>query len=616
MSFLAPGMFWLALLLPAVVLLYLLKLKRQEVVVSSLLLWRKSIDDMKANAPFQRLRNRLLLWLQLLVLALLIMGLARPMLNVKGFEGQQMIVLLDTSASMKATDVSPNRMAAAKRAVRAAIDDLSRGDSMMLITFAGKASVRTTLTSDTGLLRRAVEAASPTDTQTRIHDALKIASSVARQARNPELLILSDGQIADLAEATRMPCKVTFVPVGKRARNVGVTLFDIRSSFDERSRPSAFVKVQNFGDEPVDTVLKLANNGALVEARELQLAPGKATSVSMDELRLNEGLVEAALDIDDDLAADNHAWCVLMPQRRISVLLVTEGNYFLDKALLLERDVLLTQVSPQSYTSGEGHDVIIFDRWHPTTLPGGKCLFVGVVPPMDCIAMQGEVQAPIVLDYDRTHPLSRYLTFAGINIAKAAKMRLSKGARALVESRDTPLIAVHSGGRSRTVVVGFDLYESDWPLRVSFPLFVSNAAHWLSGRRPGAATEKYATGDAVAIRAPESASGADVVAADGKRHHMELERGRDAYFSQTDQAGVYRIEFGGGAHTPRPIAVNLLSAAESNTRPAQSIELAGKMIPAAAEGGRTNREIWRYFALAGLLFLLAEWYVYSRRVWL
>ena len=616
MSFLAPGMFWFALLIPGIVLLYLLKLKRKEIIVSSLLLWRKSIDDMKANAPFQRLRNSLLLWLQLLVLAMLILCLVRPILNVKGFEGQQVILLVDTSASMNATDVRPNRMHAAKQAALAAVDDLSRGDSMMIITFGGKASVRTTMTSDKGLLRRAVAGLAATHERTRIKDALAIASSVARNALNAEALILSDGQIADLDEAANVPCKVTFASVGTRGRNVGVTLFDIKKPFDEQSRYSAFARVQNFGPEPVETVLKLTNNDILVEARELRLLPGEPTSVGFEELRLNQGVVAAALELKDDLAADDQAWCVLTPPRRIDVLLVAEENYFLEKALILEREVSLKKVSPQSYTSPEGHDVVIFDGWTPPALPNGNYLFFGAVPPVHGIAEKGEVQAPIVLDWNRSHPLSRYITFAGMNVSNATKLSLSKGAKPLVESKSTPLIAVLSTGQKRIVVVGFDLYKSDWPLRVSFPLFVSNAVHWLADRPSGVVTEKYATGDAVAIPAAKTVDAAEVVGPNGERHKVELDVMRTAYFSQTGRVGVYRLELQGEKVARKPIAVNLLSDAESNTRPAKGIELSGKKIAATAEGVRTNREIWRYFALFGVLFLLAEWYFYSRRVWL
>ena len=114
MSFLAPMALFLSLLLPLIVAMYLLKLRRTERIVSSTYLWRVMVRDVEANAPWQRLRRNLLLILQLLFLAVLILAIAQPFSWAKGSNSRSAILILDTSASMAATDVSPSRMAAAK----------------------------------------------------------------------------------------------------------------------------------------------------------------------------------------------------------------------------------------------------------------------------------------------------------------------------------------------------------------------------------------------------------------------------------------------------------------------------------------------------------------------
>ena len=102
MSFLAPLMLAFGLTLPVIVALYLLKLKRQRVEMPSTLLWVKSIQDLTANAPFQRLRNSLLLWLQLLIAALALLAIARPFLALDTTRNQTIIVLIDNSACIAA----------------------------------------------------------------------------------------------------------------------------------------------------------------------------------------------------------------------------------------------------------------------------------------------------------------------------------------------------------------------------------------------------------------------------------------------------------------------------------------------------------------------------------
>src|ERR1043166_10081729 len=116
MHFLSP----LSLLLLApmgglIVLMYILKLRRKDVVVSSTFLWRQVIRDVQANAPFQKLRKNLLLFLQLLAALLLVLAITRPFWRGKGIGGRSVVIVVDTSGSMAATDVGRSRLDEAKR---------------------------------------------------------------------------------------------------------------------------------------------------------------------------------------------------------------------------------------------------------------------------------------------------------------------------------------------------------------------------------------------------------------------------------------------------------------------------------------------------------------------
>ena len=178
-AFLFPWTFALAGLLPVIVLMYLLKLKRRPQQVPSTLLWRKSVQDMIANAPFQKLRNNLLLWLQLLILVLLILALARPVLRLSGARGETIILLLDLSASMQTVEADgETRLEKAKRLAVQAVENMSTGneyipgfsrrDEMMII-----GSVRP--------LRRRLSAPSRVSSRSRsVNSARVTPSAIAR----------------------------------------------------------------------------------------------------------------------------------------------------------------------------------------------------------------------------------------------------------------------------------------------------------------------------------------------------------------------------------------------------------------------------------------------------
>ena len=114
MTFLSPlALALFALALP-LVLLYFLKVRRRERSVPSLLLWAPALRDREASAFFQRLQRDPLLILQILALLALSLALARPVATVMGEGARKLVVVLDTSASMRARDVSPSRFEAAR----------------------------------------------------------------------------------------------------------------------------------------------------------------------------------------------------------------------------------------------------------------------------------------------------------------------------------------------------------------------------------------------------------------------------------------------------------------------------------------------------------------------
>ena len=99
-----------------IIALYFLKLRRRPVRVPSTLLWQRSLEDLHVNSLFQRLRRNLLLFLQLLAVALAMLALAGPQMKGTGRPGQRFVLMIDNSASMSATDVAPSRLAQAKEA--------------------------------------------------------------------------------------------------------------------------------------------------------------------------------------------------------------------------------------------------------------------------------------------------------------------------------------------------------------------------------------------------------------------------------------------------------------------------------------------------------------------
>ena len=232
----------LALVPPAIIALYFLKLRRLPLEVPSTYLWKRSIDDMHVNSLWQRLRRNLLMFLQLLLVGLAILALLRPGWQGSRLEGQRFIFLIDNSASMSATDVNdaPSRLSKAKQLAEGLVNQMDSGMSAMIISFAEKPQVVQEFTSNRRVLRERLASIEPTASGTDVAGALELANALAnvgastRAASGDEAAfaepplatayIFSDGRFEDAEGVAVDRLKLVYVPVGSfDAPNLAIT---------------------------------------------------------------------------------------------------------------------------------------------------------------------------------------------------------------------------------------------------------------------------------------------------------------------------------------------------------------------------------------------------------
>jgi len=636
MKFLAPLGFFFALFLPAIVLLYLLKLKRIDTPISSTLLWRKSLEDLKANTPFQKLKRNLLLFLQLAVVALLTLAVARPVLQLGGLKGQSFIVLIDRSASMSAVDAPPSRLEQAKRKAAELVNDMSLGDRMMLVTFDAGAQVLSTFEDDKGALRSLVQGITPTENPTRITEALNIARSAAEVQPNPEVVIFSDGQFQIPDDFPLGSLKIRFLPIGQSAENVGIVDLSVRRDFSLRQNYQVMAGIQNCGDAEKSVYVELWGEGnihsevssptqpvssdaegdakaarTLLDARRLTLAAGAKETVLFSDPGVFPEKIEVNLDSDDPFPADNHAWAMIPKDESIKVLLVSGGNYFLQRVLNLDPRVRLTTGPAANYAGPEDYDLVIFDSFAPPALVDGRYVFIKSIPPLPDWSMGEVVKLPAIVDWKRFHPLTRYLTLENLTINKCNNLGVPAWAEIIAESRETPLLVAFRQESIQGLVIAFDLYDSDWPLRVSYPIFFSNLIDWFQNES-GASSLIKRTGDILTLDPPVPF--AEKARLNGPQPNQQrvisFSGPTPDYFGETDHIGIYEY-IAGKIH--RNYAVNLLSARESTIRPQNTLKSGEMEIHGDSGVLETNREAWRALALLALLALGIEWFVYVKR---
>ncbi|RMD75618.1 MAG: VWA domain-containing protein, partial [Chloroflexi bacterium] len=223
MSFLTPlALLGAAIVGPIIVAMYLLKLRREERVISSTFLWQRMVRDVEANAPWQKLRRNLLLLLQLLLMLLLVLALARPFLPVTGISGTNLIIIFDRSTSMLATDEPPTRLEAARRQALALIDQLPDNGRATIITIGGQMEAPIAASGDRRELRRIIANIQPSySTQSDLTQALTLASALAAREPDSEVAIISDGNVT-IPDGLRVPARVRYFPIGRASDNVAI----------------------------------------------------------------------------------------------------------------------------------------------------------------------------------------------------------------------------------------------------------------------------------------------------------------------------------------------------------------------------------------------------------
>ncbi len=621
----------LALAIPIIVL-YMLRLRRREVVVSSRMLWTRILQDKQANAPWQRLQRNLLLVLQLILLALLVFALARPFVEVATAARGNIIVLLDSSASMQATDVPPNRFAAAKQQISDIIDSMGAGDRITLISVASSSRVLANAAEDKAALHAALSNATVSNGSTNMADGLRLAASVARQAQDSTVVIVSDGAVGDLSKLPPVQATVRYIPVGGSNgsdNNQAITALAVR---DGPNGPEALVSIANFASINASGILTVSVDGQLWASKQLQLAPGQRSSVTVDQLPRTAQIVTARIVTKDNLAADDIAYALHTNAKPSKALLISDGNLFIEKSMSLLPNIQLDKVKPADFHSADGYDLVIYDSGVPV-FPANintSLLIFNPAPSITPPNPNGEAEAKAAaafnvksrLDFPQVgavqvnDPIMRYVDLSTVQISTARKMLLPDWAKPLVLDRDgNPLIFAGNLEGRRIGVFTFDLHNSTLPLLVAYPVLVSNLVGYLTASQNAGADlpPSLNPGEPISVPLQPDANRVTLTRPDGSSVDLPF-GGSQAVYADTDASGVYSVQqFGsnGALGQPTLYSVNLFDEQESNIKPQPTLSIAGQ--PASAASGATSeREFWPLIITVALLLAIVEWWIYFR----
>jgi hypothetical protein len=653
MSFANPSsLIWLAAAIP-IIGFYILKIRLRRVPVSTLLFWQQVYQEQQPRSLFHRLRHWVSLLVQLVLLLLLVAALADPFLASEIRHQRRVVIVLDNSCSMNATDVAPSRLTAAKAEAARIVEGLRFREEVAVITAGGAPQVTCGFSHHRRTLMSAIDGVKPSDNPTRVREAIELARRLLGDFRGEhqrQIIVLTDGHFdsdnADASPSTGPDAHPgPSLPVitrrfGTPAGNVGITRFQPRRSLIDPLSYEILIEVTNASDEPAECRLDIDLNDNVIDVVPLKLAAGEKWSQTIEKTSAEGGRLVAHLDRADVLSADNQAWAILPALDPIPVTLVTDGNLYLQKVLDSHPLVQLSRVEPATWSAlpNSARRITVLHRHVPGgTFPRGRFLVVDPRGSCDLWQVTEPLQNPIVGEQNKEFLTSilSHVRLENVRMPEARRVRFTDDSTAKVVVRTAsgdPLLAVIERPETKVLLLTVNLDEGDLPLRTAFPILMSNALHWLTGNQ-GELRETLTTGAMMELDVRSlltdnqiDSRGLRLVAPDSRRSPLPVGRER-LTIGPLDQCGIWRVEADIGvsdgqrtsdvnAASVEPLlelACNLANREESDIRVrVDARERPPEMLSSGLFGNRPL-SIWLVAVVWGLM--LVEWWACQRR-WL
>lgn len=623
---------WLLVAIP-IIILFILKTRLRRENVSTLLFWDQIFDEKRQRSLWQRLRHFLSLLLQLAFLLLVVAALADPLWQWQQHQQRHVVLILDNSASMAAVDAAgQSRWEQARRMAMDRAAELREGDQMALITAGGMVGVAVGMTDFGPTVEDAIDAMQLTDAPARIDEAIAAARRLTLDAERREIVVVTDACF-DAADQRAAEPDVRLIAVGKPLDNVAITTFQTRRSLIDPIGYAVLVEVENLGAAPVECRLRISLEDELVDVLPLQLEPDKPWRKMIEQASAGGGILQASLDVEDALPTDNVARAILPRRPRIPVTLVTDRESLYLQSVLEAIPLVDLTVTDRPVRAAAANGFTVLYQTVPDPLPEGPLLVIDPRADSQLWRLGPPLDLPIISGQHEESPLLSHVRLTNVALPGGRAIEMQGPATGLLSTPEgAALMTTAVRPEGRMVVLSANLDDGDLPLRIAFPVMMTNAVNWFLGQT-GELREAIPTGAvatiATATTAERPATTAEhlahrLMSPDGELSTVGMEAS-GATVGPLLRRGIYRLgpeqalitpsepgavaKFAEGDPAVTEIAVNLTDREESDLRP----RIDSVAATSAATGGGA-RSLWFYLTLAALGLIVGEWFLYQRRI--
>jgi hypothetical protein len=657
----------LAFIAIPIVVLYILKLRLRRVPVSTNLFWNQIFEEKPPKSLWQTLRHWLSLLAQLIILGLLVMAIADPLLAWHTKRARRIVLVMDISASMQATDVNPSRFAVAQQMAQRFLDGVRELDNVAVLSAGVRPEVVIGMGNHVPSLRRVIDDLSPVDTPVSLEAAIQLAKQLIGDSPNGQIILFTDQHAKESQDilptsenkqretdsqntepqSTSQSIQIEYRTIGTDASNVGITQFQTRRSMVDALGYELLIQVKNASNKPVQCRLEIELEQRPVDVLPLKLQPNETWSRTLEKTSLDGGVLKALLTqfLEESgeqatdtnvLAVDDTAWAILPPRRITPVLIVSPGNLFLKKVFEANPLVEVTTASEIPTTWPE-KGIVVLHRLIPEKLPPNPLMIIDPDSDSPLFRVEGLVDSPLVTEQDKNSPLMMHVRLDNVSFPNTKKLAfVSEQAHSLASSvGGESIYATVPHGDQKALVLGVNLEQSDIAFRTVFPILASNAMAWFSGQS-GELSLAVAAGNSTVRKSNDDIRLGETAMENlwlvSPTNHVERQVGQTT--RALTQTGVWELIPSKSDRTPsnpkidahevpsaeslrnnndrvERLAVNLANADETDIR-SESESQGDQSLSSFAAW--FSYPIWFYLALLIGLVLVLEWGMYQRRV--
>ena len=470
MTFANPlGLALLGLTIP-IVLLHILRPRRQSVTVSSTFLWRALERPVSSASPWQKLRWSALLIAQLLAVVLLALAVARPVRLEAAELSEHTVFIIDASGSMGALDGNPDRLRAAVDRAIDLRDELPSGGIASIVIASDHPRVVLTASDDEDEFADALRTAETTTGHPDFAGAFSLSESLDTSSAEIGFVLISDGGLSD-DEEKLLPPNTRYERIGDESTNRGIVRVDVEP---RGSGLHARVTVRNFGDSAVTQTVRIDVDGATASEQAVNIGARSSTVVEADlpPGQRVEAYLDASLAATDLLPADDVGVAVGASRPDLKVLIAGDARFWQELFTSMTGvetsvvDVAAGAVGPD----GDGYDIVIYAG--VAVPPEPKAAFLAVASPggVAGATTTGIVETPVVTLLRSDDPLLAGVDLTQVAIAQALRVEAGAGVEVLVAGESAPLLLRGEANGQRFAFLTFALGDSNLPLQVAFPI--------------------------------------------------------------------------------------------------------------------------------------------------